>query len=74
MRNADGASRGELRGMVWENYRDGEILIDRSIWEGHQTEPKSRGSKRPIPIIPVLAQRLEAHRIRMGGPASGPSS
>jgi len=46
-----GARRSELRGMRWENYRNGELLIDRSVWNGIETEPKSKKGKAPIPII-----------------------
>ena len=67
-----GARRGELRGMFWENYRGGELLIARSIWNGIATDPKSRKSKAPIPIIPKLAAKLEAHRARLGKPKTGP--
>jgi hypothetical protein len=67
-----GARRGELRGMFWENYRDGELLIARSIWNGITTDPKSRKSKAPIPIIPKLAAKLEAHRARLRKPKTGP--
>jgi len=58
--------------MFWENYRDGELLIARSIWNGIATDPKSRKSKAPIPIIPKLAAKLEAHRARLGKPKTGP--
>jgi hypothetical protein len=51
--------------MFWENYREGELLIARSIWNGITTDPKSRKSKTPIPIIPKLATKLEAHRARL---------
>jgi integrase len=61
-----GARRGELRGMFWENYSEGELLIARSIWNGITTDPKSRKSKAPIPIIPKLAAKLEAHRASLG--------
>jgi integrase len=67
-----GARRGELRGMFWENYKDGELLIARSIWNGIATEPKSRKSKAPIPIIPRLASILAAHRAQQGNPIAGP--
>jgi hypothetical protein len=43
-----GAHRGELRGMFWENYRDGELFIARSIWNGITTDPKNRKSKAPF--------------------------
>jgi integrase len=67
-----GARRGELRGMFWENYQDGELLIARSIWNGISTDPKSRKSKAPIPIIPKLAAKLAAHGERLGKPKTGP--
>ncbi len=67
-----GARRGEIRGLLWENYHDGEIQITRSIWRGHVTEPKTRKSRGAIPVIAPLARRLEFHRIRCGNPISGP--
>jgi integrase len=67
-----GARRGELRGMYWENYQNGELLIARSIWNGITTDPKSRKSKAPIPIIGKLAAKLEGHRARLGDPKKGP--
>jgi integrase len=67
-----GARRGELRGMYWENYKDGELLIARSIWNGITTDPKSKKSKAPIPIIGQLAAKLAEHRKRQGNPTAGP--
>src|SRR5215831_16521176 len=67
-----GARRGELRGMFWENYQNGELLVARSIWNGITTDPKSRNSKAPIPIIGKLATLLEVHRTRLGEPKTGP--
>jgi|SRR5262249_1669353 len=46
-----GVRRGELRGMFWENYKDSEFTIARSIWNGIATDPKSKKSKAPVPII-----------------------
>lgn len=66
-----GARRGEIRGLMWENYHDGEIEITRSIWRGHVTEPKTRKSRGAIPVIAPLARRLELHRTRCGNPTSG---
>ncbi len=67
-----GARRGELRGMAWENYTDGQMLIAASNWQGHVTEPKTKKSKAPIPIIKPLAVRLDALRIKQGNPQTGP--
>jgi integrase len=66
-----GARRGEIRGLMWENYRDAEIQITRSIWRGHITEPKTRKSRGAIPVISPLAKRLEFHRARSGKPDTG---
>jgi len=66
-----GARRGEIRGLLWENYRDNEIQVTRSIWRGHVTEPKTRRSRGAIPVIRPLAMRLESHRARNGKPNSG---
>jgi len=67
-----GARRGEIRGMLWENYVNGDIRITQSIWHGHVTAPKTRKSTGAIPIIAQLANRLELHRARLGWATSGP--
>jgi integrase len=66
-----GARRGEIRGLMWENYHDSEIQITRSIWRGHISEPKTRKSRGAIPVIAPLAKRLELHRTRSGDPQAG---
>lgn len=66
-----GARRGEIRGMRWENFHDGAVYIQQSIWESHVSEPKTKASKAPVPIIRQLAARLELHRKRLGLPISG---
>ena len=35
-----GLRHGEIQGLLWENYRDGEMYVSRSIWNGHVTAPK----------------------------------
>jgi integrase len=58
--------------MYWENYKEGELLIARSIWNGITTDPKSKNSKAPIPTIGKLAVKLAEHRKRQGNPTVGP--
>jgi integrase len=67
-----GLRHGEIPGLQWENFRDGEMHISRSIWNGHVTEPKTRKGRAPVPIIRQLAERLEIHRLRCGNPQLGP--
>jgi integrase len=54
-----GARRGELRGMRWENFHDGAIYIENSIWESHVLDPKTRASKAPIPVIATYSSAID---------------
>ena len=67
-----GLRHGEIRGLLWENYRDGEMYVTRSIWNGRIGEPKTGKSKAPVPVILQLRDRLELHRLRSGNPQTGP--
>ena len=67
-----GLRRSELTGQLWENYDGSELKVTRSVWEGFVNEPKTRRSKAPVPIIPVLARILDAYRLQRGSPKSGP--
>src|SRR5262252_5200806 len=50
-----GLRHGEIQGLLWENYRDDEIYVSRSIWNGRVTDPKTRKGRAPIPVIRQLA-------------------
>jgi integrase len=67
-----GLRHGEIQGLLWENYRDGEMYISRSIWNGRATDPKTRKGRAPVPAVRQLAERLELRRLRDGNPQSGP--
>ena len=74
-----GLRLGELRGVTWESYeiaQDEESLgwlnVTRSVWRNTVGDPKTEKSKAPVPVIPQLAQRLDAHRQRCGNPLNGP--
>jgi integrase len=74
-----GLRLGELRGLTWESFepaQDEESLgwlnVTQSVWRNTVGDPKTAKSKAPAPVIPQLAQRLEAHRKRCGNPIAGP--
>jgi integrase len=67
-----GLRHGEIQGLLWENYRDGEMYVSRSIWNGRISDPKTRKGRAPVPVIRQLADRLEIHRLRSGSPVIGP--
>ena len=66
-----GIRKGELRGLLWENYDGEQVLISQSFWRGHALEPKTRQSKAPVPVIAQLARLLDSHRCSSGNPANG---
>jgi integrase len=66
-----GLRRGEIEGLLWENY-DGETLaVTRAMWRGIAGEPKTEKSKASVPVIPALRRFLDAHRLAAGNPQSG---
>jgi integrase len=67
-----GLRHGEIQGLLWENYHDGQMYVGRSIWNGRISEPKTRKGRAPVPVIRQLADRLEMHRIRSGNRLDGP--
>jgi integrase len=66
-----GVRKGELRGLLWENYDGEQVLISQSFWRAHALEPKTRYSKAPVPVIAPLARLLDSHRYLSGNPANG---
>lgn len=67
-----GLRRGEIEGLRWEDYRDNEIQVSRSIWNGRENDPKTKKSAAPVPVIRQLAERLEIHRLRQKDAKKGP--
>jgi len=57
---------------LWENYRERELYVSRSIWNGRVSDPKTRKGRAPVPVIRQLAERLEMHRLRSSNPTVGP--
>src|ERR1035441_1270380 len=66
-----GMRKGEIRGLLWENYHDDAIWVTQSVWERFVTEPKTQQSVSAIPVIGPLAQLLQKHREAAGSPQAG---
>jgi len=67
-----GLRQGEIQGLRWEDYGDGELAVSHAVWNGKIGEPKTGKSKAAVPVIRQLAERLEMHRLGSGNPQSGP--
>ena len=63
---------GEIEALQWQDFRDGEMHISRSIWNGHVGSPKTRTSAAPVPVMRQLFERLEIHRLLSQNPNTGP--
>jgi len=61
-----GLRKSELRGLTWGSYNGEQLSVDRSVWNSTVSEPKTKRSRSPIPVVPLLAEALEAHRLRAG--------
>lgn len=61
-----GLRKSELRGLRWLDFDGNELTVSRSVWNSTVSEPKTRRSRSPIPVVRQLADALEAHRLRAG--------
>jgi len=67
-----GLRRGEIRGLLWENYNGQELRVTQSVWKSTVDEPKTGKSKAPVRVISQLRAMLDTHRITVGNPQQGP--
>jgi integrase len=64
-----GMRKSELRGLRWNNFHGDQLSVERSVWNSTESEPKTKRSRSPIPVIRPLIEALESHRFRTGVPA-----
>ena len=58
---------GELSALRWDDIDPGAgvIRVQRSNWKGRAVAPKTRRSRRTVPLLPEVADELAAHHKRM---------
>ena len=61
-----GLRKSELLGLRWRDYDGKQLSVNQSIWNGIASEPKTRRSRAPIPVVRQLANALAAHKLRAG--------
>jgi integrase len=62
-----GLRLSEIKGLRWEDFKNNELDVERSVWSGHISDTKTLTSKAPVPILPIVHKALEAHRKRTSG-------
>lgn len=60
-----GLRKSEIRGLTWGDWRPDTSTLEvrRAVWRGHTKTTKSKASKAPVPVVPVLAAALEGYRV-----------
>jgi len=61
-----GLRKSEIRGLRWSDFDGVQLTVNRSRWNKTESEPKTRRSKAPIPVVRQLVEALEKHRLRSG--------
>ncbi len=60
-----GLRKSELQALKWDDLKDGQLHVRRTAWrttDVREGQTKTAASAAPVPIIPILADFLEAHR------------
>jgi integrase len=57
-----GLSQSELRGLKWSDFTGDSLYVRRSVWGSQIKETKTAAREAPVPVIPLLASTLKAHR------------
>ncbi|HXN22865.1 MAG TPA: hypothetical protein VOA41_09010 [Candidatus Dormibacteraeota bacterium] len=53
-----GLRHSEIRGLQWPDFGGDEIRVSRILWNSHVSEPKTRASAAPVPVLPFLCRML----------------
>jgi integrase len=59
-----GLRKSELQALRWEDLKGNELHVQRTAWRTTDVreQTKTEASAAPVPVIPILAKHLEAHR------------
>lgn len=69
-----GLRRSEIQGLRWADYNSltSELGVNRAFLFGEYKETKSKASKAPIPVVPVLKRRLDIMLAGIGDATDAP--
>jgi integrase len=51
----------EIKGLRWEDYKNGMLEVKRTVVHGVVDDPKTAASKAPVPVVGVVKAALEKH-------------
>lgn len=64
-----GVRMEELKGLRWSDYdaKNGVLNIERAVVDGEVKDVKTKGSKAPVPVVKIVADKLAEHLKRNSG-------
>jgi len=64
---------GEILALRWGriNFGAGTVRVEETCYKGKFGTPKTRASRREVPLSPAVVQALQAHRMRCSDTANG---
>ena len=59
-----GLRKSEIRGLRWSDFdpATSTLSVNRAVWRAHIKTTKSAASKAPVPVVPVLAAKLDQYK------------
>jgi len=66
-----GLDKGEIEGLRWEDFKNGDLYVTRKVWEGTVKDPKTEQRRAPVPVIDPLKQVVTEYRVEQGNPVEG---
>jgi integrase len=66
-----GLRTAEMRGLRWEDIRDGEIHVQRSAWRATVAPGKTHRARRAVPFCVGAKSLLKAYNVSQGRPREG---
>ncbi len=57
-----GLRKSEIAALRWEDFRDDELHVQRSVWRGHVSDTKTLTSRAAVPVLPIVRKALEQHK------------
>ncbi len=63
---------GEILALRWGriNFATGTLRVEETCYKGHFGTPKTRASRREVPLTPAVVKALQAHRMRCSDTAN----
>ncbi|HEY6766617.1 MAG TPA: tyrosine-type recombinase/integrase [Candidatus Sulfotelmatobacter sp.] len=65
-----GLRKSEIKGLRCQDWdaASSTLSVRQSVWRKHVGKTKSKASKAPVPVVPILADRLKRHCANRAGP------